>query len=123
MIIYYIGFMTWILSLCSILTNLNKSNKNSSLLKAILLYNFFTGFFGYYVFFISSMLLFILVNNLIIFSIFNIIILLLLILPINIKVSKKININKIGYIALTIIILLLGFGSLLIFENHIVGLI
>lgn len=55
--------------------------------------------------------------------IFTIIPLLLLIIPINIKVKKKINMNKFGYTVLSITMLMLGFVTFIIFENYIIELI
>ena len=127
MIIYYIGFMSWVLSLCSILTNLEKNKQPSSLLKFIQLYNFLTGFLGYFVFFISTIffLFFFKGSNigLVFASIFVSIPLLLLILPINAKVKKKINMNTIGYIVLSVTMLLLGFVTFIISEKYIIELI
>ena len=111
--IYWLALLIWIISVLTLIIFLKYNFDDKYLLIVSQIYNFMTGFLGGTIYFLSIM--FIIkylsnITNIYVCYILSIIPLLLLLLPLNFKVKKKANLNKILYLILSIFITILGFG-------------
>lgn len=111
--IYWLALLIWIISVLTLIIFLKYNFDDKYLLIVSQIYNFMTVFLGGTIYFLSIM--FIIkylsnITNIYVCYILSIIPLLLLLLPLNFKVKKKANLNKILYLILSIFITILGFG-------------
>ena len=118
--IYWLALLIWIISVLTLIIFLKYNFDDKYLLIVSQIYNFMTGFLGGTIYFLSIM--FIIrylsnITNIYVCYILSIIPLLLLLLPLNFKVKKKANLNKILYLILSIFITILGFGIFVFVSN------
>lgn len=119
--VYKIALLIWIISISTLIIILEKSSKNKYLLIVSQIYNFMTGFLSWAIYFIS--IIFFLkysrgsLANIFACYIFSTVPLLLLLIPLNIKVKKKIDINTAGYVILSVFITVLGLGMFIFLAN------
>ena len=118
--IYWLALLIWIISVLTLIIFLKYNFDDKYLLIVSQIYNFMTVFLGGTIYFLSIM--FIIkylsnITNIYVCYILSIIPLLLLLLPLNFKVKKKANLNKILYLILSIFITILGFGIFVFVSN------
>lgn len=119
---YKITLLIWIISIAILVIILEKNLKNKYVLIAIQIYNFMTGFLSWTIYAISIIFVLKYSNgafdkNPLMGIIFPILPVLLLLIPINIKVKKKININTTGYVVISVLTTIFGFGMFIFLAN------
>lgn len=125
MVIVKIALLIWIISIATVLVILEGKKENKYLLMAIQFYNFITGFLGWTIYMIS--IIFVLKysngaldNSPLMGLILSVLPVLLLLIPINIKVKKKINTNTTAYVVISVLATILG-GGMFIFLSNLLG--
>lgn len=116
---YGILLIIWIISIVGIIYDIKKDKEDILLLSQ--LYNFVIGTFGWKIYDISNtfFLKYLHNNDSLIFSFcISVIIVLLLLIPVNIECKKKIKLNYIQYIIMSIGITLLGFENYVIILSN-----
>ena len=124
--IYWIALFMWIISILAIIIFLKYNFDDKYLLIVAQIYNFMTGFLGFAIYFSLIMLSIKYlgnITNIYVCYLLPIIPILLLLLPLNIKVMKKVKTSIIVYLILSIFIIIFGFCIFVFLSNKFVAMI
>lgn len=124
--IYWIALFMWIISILTLIIFLKYNFDDKYLLIISQIYNFMTGFLGLAIYFTLIMLSIKYlgnITNIYVCYLLPIIPILLLLLPLNVKVMKKIKTNIIVYLILSIFIIIFGFCIFVFLSNKFVAMI
>lgn len=124
--IYWIALFMWIISILALIIFLKYNFDDKYLLIISQIYNFMTGFLGFAIYFTLIMLSIKYLGNftnIYVCYLLPIIPILLLLLPLNVKVMKKIKTSIIVYLILSIFIIIFGFCIFVFLSNKFVAMI
>ena len=124
--IYWIALFMWIISILTLIIFLKYNFDDKYLLIVSQIYNFMTGFLGFEIYFSLIMLSIKYlgnITNIYVCYLLPIIPILLLLLPLNIKVMKKVKTSIIVYLILSIFIIIFGFCIFVFLSNKFVAMI
>ena len=124
--IYWIALFMWIISILAIIIFLKYNFDDKYLLIVAQIYNFMTGFLGFAIYFSLIMLSIKYlgnITNIYVCYLLPIIPILLLLLPLNVKVMKKVKTSIIVYLILSFFIIILGFCIFVFLSNKFVAMI
>lgn len=124
--IYWIALFMWIISILTLIIFLKYNFDDKYLLIVSQIYNFMTGFLGLAIYFTLIMLSIKYlgnITNIYVCYLLPIIPILLLLLPLNVKVMKKIKTSIIVYLILSIFIIIFGFCVFVFLSNNFVAMI
>ena len=124
--IYWIVLFMWIISILTLIIFLKYNFDDKYLLIVSQIYNFITGFFGFTIYFSLIMLSIKYLGNftnIYVCYLLPVIPILLLLLPLNIKVMKKVKTSIIVYFILSIFIIIFGFCIFVFLSNKFVAMI
>ena len=124
--IYWIALFMWIISILTIIIFLKYNFDDKYLLIISQIYNFMTGFLGFAIYFSLIMLSIKYlgnITNIYVCYLLPIIPILLLLLPLNVKVMKKVKTSIIVYLILSIFIIIFGFCIFVFLSNKFVAMI
>lgn len=124
--IYWIALFMWIISILALIIFLKYNFDDKYLLIVSQIYNFMTGFLGFAIYFSLIMLSIKYlgnITNIYVCYLLPIIPILLLLLPLNIKVMKKVKTSIIVYLILSIFIIIFGFCIFVFLSNKFVAMI
>lgn len=124
--IYWIALFMWIISILTLIIFLKYNFDDKYLLIISQIYNFMTGFLGFAIYFTLIMLSIKYLGNftnIYVCYLLPIIPILLLLLPLNVKVMKKIKTSIIVYLILSIFIIIFGFCIFVFLSNKFVAMI
>ena len=124
--IYWIALFMWIISILTIIIFLKYNFDDKYLLIISQIYNFMTGFLGLAIYFSLIMLSIKYlgnITNIYVCYLLPIIPILLLLLPLNVKVMKKVKTSIIVYLILSFFIIILGFCIFVFLSNKFVAMI
>ena len=124
--IYWIALLIWIISGLALVIVLKHNFDYKYLLIVSQIYNFMTGFLGWAISFLS--IIFTIkflgnITNIYVCYLLPIIPILLLLLPLNVKVMKKVKTSIIVYLILSFFIIILGFCIFVFLSNKFVAMI
>lgn len=124
--IYWIALFMWIISILTLIIFLKYNFDDKYLLIISQIYNFMTGFLGLTIYFTLIMLFIKYLGNftnIYVCYLLPIIPILLLLLPLNVKVMKKVKTSIIVYLILSFFIIILGFCIFVFLSNKFVAMI
>lgn len=124
--IYWIVLFMWIISILTLIIFLKYNFDDKYLLIVSQIYNFITGFFGFTIYFSLIMLSIKYLGNftnIYVCYLLPVIPILLLLLPLNVKVMKKVKTSIIVYFILSIFIIIFGFCIFVFLSNKFVAMI
>lgn len=124
--IYWIALFMWIISILALIIFLKYNFDDKYLLIVAQIYNFMTGFLGFTIYFSLIMLSIKYlgnITNIYVCYLLPIIPILLLLLPLNVKVMKKVKTSIIVYLILSIFIIIFGFCIFVFLSNKFVAMI
>ena len=124
--IYWIVLFMWIISILTLIIFLKYNFDDKYLLIVSQIYNFITGFFGFTIYFSLIMLSIKYLGNftnIYVCYLLPVIPILLLLLPLNVKVMKKVKTSIIVYLILSIFIIIFGFCIFVFLSNKFVAMI
>lgn len=124
--IYWIALFMWIISILALIIFLKYNFDDKYLLIVSQIYNFMTGFLVFAIYFSLIMLSIKYlgnITNIYVCYLLPIIPILLLLLPLNVKVMKKIKTSIIVYLILSIFIIIFGFCVFVFLSNNFVAMI
>lgn len=124
--IYWIALFMWIISILTIIIFLKYNFDDKYLLIISQIYNFMTGFLGFAIYFSLIMLSIKYlgnITNIYVCYVLPVIPIILLLLPLNIKVMKKVKTSIIVYLILSIFIIIFGFCIFVFLSNKFVAMI
>ena len=124
--IYCFALLIWIISVLALVIVLKYNFDYKYLLIVSQIYNFITGFFGFTIYFSLIMLSIKYLGNftnIYVCYLLPIIPILLLLLPLNVKVMKKVKTSIIVYFILSIFIIIFGFCIFVFLSNKFVAMI
>lgn len=124
--IYWIALFMWIISILILIIFLKYNFDDKYLLIVSQIYNFMTGFLGLAIYFTLIMLSIKYlgnITNIYVCYLLPIIPILLLLLPLNVKVMKKVKTSIIVYLILSIFIIIFGFCIFVFLSNKFVAMI
>lgn len=124
--IYWIALFMWIISILTLIIFLKYNFDDKYLLIVSQIYNFMTGFLGLAIYFSLIMLSIKYlgnITNIYVCYLLPIIPILLLLLPLNVKVMKKVKTSIIVYLILSIFIIIFGFCIFVFLSNKFVAMI
>lgn len=124
--IYWIALFMWIISILTLIIFLKYNFDDKYLLIISQIYNFMTGFLGFAIYFSLIMLSIKYlgnITNIYVCYVLAVIPIILLLLPLNIKVMKKVKTSIIVYLILSIFIIIFGFCIFVFLSNKFVAMI
>ena len=124
--IYWLALFMWIISILALIIFLKYNFDDKYLLIVAQIYNFMTGFLGFAIYFTLIMLSIKYLGNftnIYVCYLLPIIPILLLLLPLNVKVMKKVKTSIIVYLILSIFIIIFGFCIFVFLSNKFVAMI
>lgn len=124
--IYWIALFMWIISILALIIFLKYNFDDKYLLIVAQIYNFMTGFLVFAIYFSLIMLSIKYlgnITNIYVCYLLPIIPILLLLLPLNVKVMKKVKTSIIVYLILSFFIIILGFCIFVFLSNKFVAMI
>lgn len=124
--IYWIALFMWIISILALIIFLKYNFDDKYLLIVSQIYNFMTGFLVFAIYFSLIMLSIKYlgnITNIYVCYLLPIIPILLLLLPLNVKVMKKVKTSIIVYLILSIFIIIFGFCIFVFLSNKFVAMI
>lgn len=124
--IYWIALFMWIISILVLIIFLKYNFDDKYLLIVSQIYNFMTGFLVFAIYFTLVMLSIKYLGNftnIYVCYLLPVIPILLLLLPLNIKVMKKVKTSIIVYLILSIFIIIFGFCIFVFLSNKFVAMI
>ncbi len=124
--IYWIALFMWIISILTVIIFLKYNFDDKYLLIVAQIYNFMTGFLGVAIYFTLIMLSIKYlgnITNIYVCYLLPIIPILLLLLPLNVKVMKKVKTSIIVYLILSFFIIIFGFCIFVFLSNKFVAMI
>lgn len=124
--IYWIALFMWIISILALIIFLKYNFDDKYLLIVSQIYNFMTGFLVFAIYFTLVMLSIKYLGNftnIYVCYLLPIIPILLLLLPLNVKVMKKVKTSIIVYLILSIFIIISGFCIFVFLSNKFVAMI
>ena len=124
--IYWIALFMWIISILTLIIFLKYNFDDKYLLIVSQIYNFMTGFLCFVIYFTLIMMSIKYlgnITNIYVCYLLPIIPILLLLLPLNVKVMKKIKTSIIVYLILSIFIIIFGFCVFVFLSNNFVAMI
>ena len=124
--IYWIALFMWIISILALIIFLKYNFDDKYLLIVAQIYNFMTGFLGVAIYFTLIMLSIKYlgnITNIYVCYLLPIIPIMLLLLPLNVKVMKKVKTSIIVYLILSIFIIIFGFCIFVFLSNKFVAMI
>ena len=124
--IYWIALFMWIISILALIIFLKYNFDDKYLLIVSQIYNFMTGFLGFAIYFSLIMLSIKYlgnITNIYVCYLLPIIPIMLLLLPLNVKVMKKVKTSIIVYLILSIFIIIFGFCIFVFLSNKFVAMI
>ena len=124
--IYWIALFMWIISILALIIFLKYNFDDKYLLIVSQIYNFMTVLLGFAIYFSLIMLSIKYlgnITNIYVCYLLPIIPILLLLLPLNVKVMKKVKTSIIVYLILSFFIIILGFCIFVFLSNKFVAMI
>ena len=124
--IYWMALFMWIISILTLIIFLKYNFNDKYLLIVSQIYNFMTGFLGFEIYFLLIMLSIKYlgnITNIYVCYLLPIIPILLLLVPLNVKVMKKVKTSIIVYLILSIFIIIFGFCIFVFLSNKFVAMI